>query len=148
MSCINELTLLGWIGEVKELRYTTNDKAVIEVRLATHHGENSDTTWHRCIFFGKQAESVNRHCGKSTRLWCRGRIEHQQHEGKWYTKVICNRFFIVDGGHWEDKPKASKLQPEESPKPDPIDDRKEGPLPEHHYNPASVGAEFEDDIPF
>lgn len=59
-------SLIGRLGHEPELRFTRKQGAITTLRIATNtYRKNADTgqqesvtTWHRCVFFDKQAELV------------------------------------------------------------------------------------------
>lgn len=168
MSTLNRQELIGRVGKVKELRYTSgaDPMAVCEVSLATDHTKKGEkvATWHRCVFFGKRAEAVARHSKPGTLLWLEGRTEHQEYEGRYYTKVIVERFHVLTGGVWPED-HMDNVKPSHRPHsmPGPSKDSGANPLETTgpaagnvdprigagvHHETGPPGAEFEDDIPF
>ena len=59
---LNKVTLIGYLGDNPELRYTKEKEAIARVRLATSESWKKDgekqerTEWHNLVFFGKLAE--------------------------------------------------------------------------------------------
>jgi single-strand DNA-binding protein len=60
----NRVTIVGFLGKDAEIRSTRNNSSFTTLSVATKRiwknretgGHNSETTWHRCVAFGKQAE--------------------------------------------------------------------------------------------
>ncbi len=83
---INQVNLLGRVGNEPELRSTKNGTAVVQLRLATDrysksNGGQPETDWHSVVVWGKTAEAVVRYVAKGDRVHVSGRL--QQHS--WQT---------------------------------------------------------------
>lgn len=59
----NNLIVVGRITQKIELRYTTNNKAVVTVNLAINNSKD-DTTFLPITIFDKMAEAVGKYCNK------------------------------------------------------------------------------------
>jgi len=102
---VNKQIILGRIGNDLELRHTAAGSAVLNLSVATDHvykGEK-ETTWHRCVLFGKKAEVVAEHFSKGSGIYIEGRTTSR----KWTDKdgqeklsheVLVNEFSFVPGG--------------------------------------------------
>lgn len=97
---MNQVTLIGRIGTDINLRYTTNGKAVTNIRLATHE-RNNQTRWHRVTIWGKQAENAQKYLQRGSLIAVQGNLRTDVVEGdngdrKEYTKVHTNRVKFLD----------------------------------------------------
>ena len=79
MESINSINLLGHVGRDPELK-TVGSSYLCTVNVATSRrfkdsqGEvQTKTTWHRCVAFGKQAETIAKYVKKGDPLYIRGR---------------------------------------------------------------------------
>jgi len=99
---LNEVRLIGNLGETPELRRTTSSTPVTNLVLATSEryitstGEKKErTTWHRIAVFGRDAESCCRYLHKGDQVMVRGRIENRSREleGKqfYYPEIVADR---------------------------------------------------------
>lgn len=83
-------TIIGYLGHEPELRYTPSQLPVTTLKIGTSSsrkdpdtGEWVDkTTWHRCVFAGKQAESVCNKAFKGIQMLVEGTPEDRS----WKTK--------------------------------------------------------------
>lgn len=90
MSSANAVHLLGNLGRAAELKYTPAGVAVATLSLATTEVWNDkasgqkkeETTWHRCIVWGKQAESTAEYLTKGKQVYIEGSIRNRQWEDK------------------------------------------------------------------
>ena len=76
---LQELTLIGNLGNDPEMRYTPAGKAVCNFSLATNRKWNDangqevqETTWFRVSTWGRQAEVCNQYLAKGRRVFVRG----------------------------------------------------------------------------
>lgn len=77
----NLLILIGRITKDLELRYTKENKPVLEVPLAVNNGEN-DTTFINVSVFGKVAENTAKYCSKGSLLGIRAIVKNHNWEDK------------------------------------------------------------------
>jgi single-strand DNA-binding protein len=90
----NRATLTGYIGKDAVLRTTRNQTPFTVLSLATHRtwkdrhsGErHSETTWHRCVVFGKLANYAST-LAKGTHIQLEGEIHMRQY----IPRVIADR---------------------------------------------------------
>ncbi|RMF10475.1 MAG: single-stranded DNA-binding protein [Candidatus Neomarinimicrobiota bacterium] len=106
---INRVILVGHLGSDPETRYTTTGNAVATFNLATNETwKNSEgnledkTEWHRCVLFGKLAESAKDVLTKGQLIYLEGRLRTRQWEDKdnvrRYTTEIVGEMFTMLGG--------------------------------------------------
>lgn len=93
MSSENLAILMGNLGADPELRYTQNNTAVANIRLATNEayrtadGDIQETTeWHRLVLWGKLAETASRYLKKGSRVYVSGKLQTRSWEDKDGTK--------------------------------------------------------------
>ncbi|MBC7396758.1 MAG: single-stranded DNA-binding protein [Bdellovibrionales bacterium] len=89
MRDINRVMLLGRLGTDPVLRFTKNGTAVANFSLATevyNKAKNeSETTWHRIVTWGKPAEKVNDELKKGMSVFLEGGMrvrKYQDDEGE------------------------------------------------------------------
>jgi single-strand DNA-binding protein len=84
MRDINRVMLLGRLGNDPILRFTKNGTPVSQFSLATetwHRSRNeSETTWHRIVTWGKPAEKVNEELKKGMAVFLEGGIRIRKYE--------------------------------------------------------------------
>lgn len=84
MRDINRVMLLGRLGNDPILRFTKTGTPVSQFSLATetwHRSRNeSETTWHRIVTWGKPAEKVNEELKKGMAVFLEGGIRVRKYE--------------------------------------------------------------------
>ena len=86
---INRVMLVGHLGGDPESRYTQSGTAVANFNVATNESrkiaEGSDqdlTDWHRCVLFGKPAETAAQYLKKGQLVYIEGRLRTRSWEDK------------------------------------------------------------------
>jgi single-strand DNA-binding protein len=81
---VNRVELIGYMGAMPEMRFTTNGAPVTNFSMATNRiwrGQDGDvrkdTDWHRVKAWGRLAEVVKTYMGKGKRVRVIGRLEYQ-----------------------------------------------------------------------
>ena len=81
---VNRIELIGYMGAMPEMRFTTNGTPVTNFSLATNRiwrdqsGEQQRATdWHRVTAWGRLAEVVNQYMGTGKRIRVIGHLEYQ-----------------------------------------------------------------------
>ena len=109
MAGVNKVIILGRLGSDPELRSTTNGTQVCTLSIATSEtwmkeGQREEKTeWHRVVFFGRQAETIQRYLKKGSMLYLEGRLQTrswddaQTGQKRYTTEIIGNQFTFVGG---------------------------------------------------
>ncbi len=135
---MNRVTLMGNIGQDPELRMTGNGNAVLKFSLATTSrwndektGKQERTEWHRCVMWGKRAESLAKHLQKGSQVLVEGEIRYGSYEDrdgvkKYTTDIHLNNLEFCGrksdaGGAGPSPYGGSYTKPEEKPA-DPLSD--------------------------
>jgi single-strand DNA-binding protein len=86
---INRVILVGHLGGDAESRYTPSGTAVANFNVATNESrKNADgdfqdhTEWHRCVLFGKPAETAAQYLKKGQMVYVEGRLRTRSWEDK------------------------------------------------------------------
>ena len=112
---VNKVILVGHLGGDPESRFTQGGTAVATFSVATNESrKNSEgnwedhTEWHRCVLFGKQAETAAEYVKKGQMVYVEGRLQTRSWEDKegmkrYSTEVVGNAFTMLgrrnaDGG--------------------------------------------------
>ena len=81
---VNRIELIGSMGAMPEMRFTTNGAPVTNFSLATNRiwkGQDGEqrkaTDWHRVTTWGRLAEVVNQYMAKGKRVRVIGHLEYQ-----------------------------------------------------------------------
>ena len=106
---VNKVILIGNLGQKPEMRYTATNSAVANLSIATteswkdkESGEMRDKTeWHRVVFFGKPAETIERYLDKGSKIYVEGKLQTrkwQDKDGKdrWTTEIVGRQFNFLD----------------------------------------------------
>lgn len=104
----NSVQLIGRLGADVEVKTTTKDTKVCNIRLATNeysrnsNGEWMETTyWHSLIFWGKLAEKLERTGQKGSRLLLQGSITYSEYIDtneikRERTEIKIDQFMVLD----------------------------------------------------
>ena len=86
---VNKVILVGHLGGDPEGRFTPGGTAVTTFSIATNESRrNSEgnwddhTEWHRCVLFGKQAETAAEYVKKGQMVYVEGRLQTRSWEDK------------------------------------------------------------------
>ncbi|MFQ6607250.1 MAG: single-stranded DNA-binding protein [Fidelibacterota bacterium] len=106
---VNKAILIGHLGNDPESRYLPSGDAVLNISIATNEGwrdkdgEQKDRTeWHRCVIFGKQAETAAKLLSKGQLIYLDGRLRTRSWEDKdgikrYQTEVVVSNFTMLGG---------------------------------------------------
>ncbi len=119
---LNEVTLIGNMGDAPEYREFSNGKGVANFSLATSRGyKDKDgqwqdvTEWHKVsVYDPKIIEWLQKSAIKGTRVWVRGELKTRSYEkdgGKHYvTEIVINPF--TGGLKFQARTKGEMIQNE------------------------------------
>ncbi len=87
---LNKVMLIGNLGADPEIRYTAAGAPVANVSLATaeswrdkESGElREKTEWHRVVFFGKVAETIEKYVTKGSQIFIEGKLQTRKWQDK------------------------------------------------------------------
>ena len=90
MGSLNKAMIIGFLGQDPETRYTDNGTAVTTVSVATtsrwkdkQSGEQKERTeWHRCVAWGRQAETFAQFLKKGSQVYIEGELQTRSWEDK------------------------------------------------------------------
>ena len=104
----NSVRLLGHLGDDPKVRKLDSGKTVANFSIATNeiyrdsNGEKqSETTWHRLVAWGKQAEIAEKYLKKGKEVTIEGKLTHRTWEDKngekqYTTEIVVNSMLILD----------------------------------------------------
>ncbi len=106
---MNNLTIVGRIGKVGELRYTQSGKAVINLSVAVDNGKDTNgekraATWFDISLWEKQAEALAEYLTVGDRIGITGQVRlkvDKGQDGKEYHKLTVEvpRVELLGGSH-------------------------------------------------
>lgn len=98
----------GNLARNLELRYTNDNKPVIETTLAVRRGFTDETDFINIQVWGKQAENLAKYCGKGSKILVEGEIRVTSYKNK-EDKTIYKTYVIVNNVEYlESKPKQKE----------------------------------------
>ena len=94
---MNIVILSGNVGKDPIIKTTQTGKKVANFSLATTYGsgDKATTDWHNIVVWEKQAEFVEKHIKKGTKVIVNGRISNRDYTDadgvkKYITEIVCN----------------------------------------------------------
>ena len=119
---INSVRLMGNVGATPEVKMFDNGSKVAKLRLATNEKQKNAkgetiaiTHWHNLVFWGKQAELIEKYIGKGERIAIEGTLANRSYETKTgekkqITEVRVDSFeFVSRKSQNANAPKASDV---------------------------------------
>ena len=103
----NSVRLLGHLGEDPKVRRLDSGKSVANFSIATNEtyrdsrGEKqTETTWHRLVAWGKQAEIAEKYLKKGSEITIEGKLTNRQWEDKqgekhYMTEIVINSLLML-----------------------------------------------------
>ncbi len=109
MSGINQVTVVGRLGQEIELRYAASGTAVANLSVATSdkYKDVETTEWHRIVCFGKTAELAEQYVKKGDQVGFTGKLQtrkwqDQQGNDKYSTEIIAREMFLMGNARSSD----------------------------------------------
>lgn len=153
MSSLNQVNLIGRLGQDPEVKYLPNGDAVCNLSLATSErwkdkatGEQKEKTeWHRVVMFGKLAEIAGQYLKKGALVYFQGKLETRQWEKdgekRYTTEIRANEMKMLgskdDAGGSRDGNNNGQQQRQAAPQ-----------QQRQAQQPAQQQDQFDDDAPF
>ena len=93
---VNKVILLGNIGQEPEVRYTSDQKPIVNLSLATSESwkdkntneKKQKTEWHRVVFFGALAGVAAEYLAKGKKIYIEGKLQTR----KWQDSTGQDRY--------------------------------------------------------
>lgn len=89
MAGVNQVNVLGNLGQDPELRHTQGGEAVATMSVATSEQwtdkdgkKHEETEWHRVVVWGKQAENCSKYLTKGSKVFVQGKLKTRSWEDK------------------------------------------------------------------
>ena len=128
---LNQVMLIGHLGNDPESKVTTSGQSRVNFTLATTENfKDSDGNWqekpewHRIIVWGKLAEICSQYLKKGKQVYVEGKLQTRSWddtksgEKRYITEIVCSDMQMLGGqgqGHNEGSPQASIPQREYQP---------------------------------
>lgn len=92
----NTVHLIGRIGQINPFESGMSFSLATNEKYKNKAGELvEETQWHNCKSFGKQAEVIQKHFKVGDVIALDGRIKYREHEGKYYTDIVLDKFYFI-----------------------------------------------------
>ena len=99
----NRVQLIGFLGQDIDVREYAEGKKMARMSMATHEYHKGDdgknetvTTWHNLVVWGKLAEIMNKILGKGQRLYVEGKLSYREYTGNDNVKKNATEIIISD----------------------------------------------------
>lgn len=106
---MNSINLIGRLTAKPELKYTTENKAILKFNVAINRPGKEEADFPRVTAFGKTAENMEKYLDKGSMIGVSGRIQtgsYKDKEGKtvYTTDIIADRVDFLSGASKKDSP--------------------------------------------
>ena len=109
---MNQVSIIGRLGQDPELRYTPSGKAVARMSVAVNerYGENERTYWFPVICWNGLGETVSQYLHKGSKVAVSGRLTTRSYETedggpRTITEIIANSVDFLDPKPAENGPR-------------------------------------------
>ena len=104
----NSVRLIGYLGDIPKISKLNSEKTVANFALATnenfrdHDGnKKEETTWHKLVAWGKQAEFAEKYLKKGSEIAIEGKLTNRSYDDKngethYVSEIIVNEIMILD----------------------------------------------------
>ena len=104
----NSVRLIGHLGDNPKMRKLDSEKSVANFSVATNEtfrdqngNKISETTWHKLVAWGKQAEVAEKYLKKGTEIAVEGKLTNRSYEDKngethFVSEIIVNSILVLD----------------------------------------------------
>lgn len=105
---MNKVIIMGNLGQDPDTRYMPSGSAVTQISVATNRSwkdkesgqQKDETSWHRCVAYGKTAEIIAEHFTKGRKILIEGRLKYGNYEKDGITRytsdIVIDRFEFVE----------------------------------------------------
>lgn len=125
MGTVNKVMLIGNLGRDAEVRYTQSGTPMATLNLATSESwkdksgqQQSKTEWHRCVLWGKMAETLQDYLVKGKQLYLEGRLQTREFDDaktgqkRYMTEVRADRVVLLGGTDRGDRGRTARREDE------------------------------------
>ena len=111
---MNNVQLVGRITKDIELKQTKGGKAYCNFSLAVAREFNKEETdFINCVAWEKKAETIEKYVKKGHKFGVIGRIQIDKKDNVYYTKVIVEKIYFLEGNKNETSATQNKKETEE-----------------------------------
>ena len=116
---VNRVIILGKLGADPELKYTPNQTAVCNLRIATSEvskgkdGQRHEKTeWHRVTVWGDQGANCSQYLAKGRQVYVEGRLQtrswEKNGEKRYSTDIVADRVVFLGSGERTEQAGAAR----------------------------------------
>jgi single-strand DNA-binding protein len=114
----NKVQLIGHLGSKIELKTLESGKIVGNVSIATNESYRNqkgdkitETTWHRLVIWGKNAELIEKYTDKGSEIAIEGKISNRDYTDKdgvkrFITEIVVNEVLLMGSSEKKEKMEA------------------------------------------
>ena len=155
MASVNQVTIVGNLGNDPEMRYMPSGDAIATISVATTNrwkdkntGETKEETeWHRITFFGRLGEIVGQYLKKGSSVFVQGRLKTEKYQkdgvDHYATKIIADTMQMLGNTRGQDDGANDNGGGRPAPRQAPPQGQRPAP-----QRPAPNFSDMDDDIPF
>lgn len=110
MASLNQVFLIGHLGDSPKVRHIQNAKSVTNFNLATNSQWKNDdgtvqtaTEWHRIIVWGKPGENCAKYLKKGSMAFIQGKLQTRSYEKngekRFFTEIIATQVQFLSLGN-------------------------------------------------
>jgi len=104
----NSVRLIGYLGDNPKITKLSTEKSVANFSLATNESfrdqggnKKSETTWHKLVAWGKEADFAEKYLKKGTEIALEGKLTNRTYDDKngeshFVTEIVVNDIMILD----------------------------------------------------
>jgi single-strand DNA-binding protein len=113
---LNEVTLIGRLGQDPELRFTQSNQGVLTIRMATTETyldnntkeRKERTEWHTVTVWSKRGEGLSKILSKGSRICVKGRLQTRSWDDKqgnkrYSTDIVATNVILLGDGKGRDR---------------------------------------------
>ena len=104
-SSLNKVQIIGRLGKDPDVRYTTDNKAIANLTVATSDSwkdaqgnKQERTEWHRVVLFGPLAEVAEKYLKKGSSVYIEGKLQTRKWQDKTGADVYTTEIVVDRGG--------------------------------------------------
>lgn len=105
---LNKYMIIGNLGADPEVNFTDGGTAYCRMSIATSRSwkdrdgnKKEETTWHRVVVWGKQAEACGEFLKKGRQVYIEGRFQSREYEvngeKRWASECVAERVHFLGG---------------------------------------------------
>jgi single-strand DNA-binding protein len=104
----NSVRLIGHLGDDPKVRKLNSGRTVANFSVATNESyrddkgeKHTETTWHRLVAWGKQAEIAEKYLKKGSEIALEGKLTNRSYDDKngekqYITEIVVNSLLMLD----------------------------------------------------